>query len=255
MISESKRKEIQEQGFAIFPEVLSKDELQRVRDALDKGVEQTRQRMGSTHLASLDPNDANIRVNNLPAIDPIFIDLLTRPDALASAQAAIGPDVIISNFTANIALPGSGSMRLHSDQALVIPAPWPHSWAMNVIWCIDDVHEANGATRYLPGSHHYRTFEEVPENAMELTLPFEAPAGSFIAMEGRLWHTSGCNVTEDERRRMMFAYYSADFIRQQMNWTVTLPDAVRAGMDDPTRKLFGLEPTGNTRIGAALTRL
>jgi ectoine hydroxylase-related dioxygenase (phytanoyl-CoA dioxygenase family) len=28
--------------------------------------------------------------------------------------------------------------------------------------------------------------------------PFEASAGSFIAMEGRLWHTSGANVTADQ---------------------------------------------------------
>jgi ectoine hydroxylase-related dioxygenase (phytanoyl-CoA dioxygenase family) len=72
-------------------------------------------------------------------------------------------------------------------------------------------------------------------------------------MEGRLWHKSGRNVTRDERRRMMFAYYSSDFIRQQMNWYFTLPAKVQAGMDQKTRTLFGLTPTRNTRIGAAMT--
>lgn len=79
--------------------------------------------MGSTHIPTLDPNPASIRVNNLPAIDPVFIDLLMRDDALAGVEAAIGEHFIISNFTANIALPGSGSMNLHSDQALVMPPP------------------------------------------------------------------------------------------------------------------------------------
>ncbi|HEX7820191.1 MAG TPA: phytanoyl-CoA dioxygenase family protein [Sphingobium sp.] len=255
LTQEQMNRQFAENGFCVFPSVLSADELARARDALDRGVEITRKTMGSTHLKMLDPNDANIRVNNLPAIDPVFIEMLTRADALQSVEALLGPHFLVSNFTANIALPGSGSMNIHSDQALVMPSPWPHVFAMNVIWCLDDVHEANGATRYLPGSHRYQSAEEVPADAMERTVPFEAPAGSFIAMEGRLWHTSGRNVTTGERRRMMFAYYSSDFIRQQMNWGFILPADVQAGMDGPTRALFGLAPVGNTRIGAAMTAL
>jgi hypothetical protein len=255
MIGDSERQQLVEQGFCIVPRALSDAELERARAGLDKGVEVTRQLMGTTHLAMLDPNDANIRVNNLPAIDPVFIELLTRPDALAGVEAVLGPNFLVSNFTANIALPGSGSMKLHADQALVVPPPWPHPWALNIIWCLDDVHEANGATRYLPGSHRFRSLEDVPVDALDQTLPFEAPAGSFIVMEGRLWHTSGCNVTEHERRRMMFAYYSSDFIRQQFNWAFTLPAEVQNAMDAETRHLFGLEAMGNTRIGVQMTTL
>lgn len=249
------RQQLQDEGFCVFPEVLSRDELDRARAGLDRAVELTRQAMGDAHDGRLDPNAANIRAYNLPAAAPVFIDLLQHSAAMETVEAVLGPHALVSNFTANIALPGSGSMKLHSDQALVVPAPWHHSWAMNVIWCLDDVHEANGATRYLPGSHRYRDFDEVPADAMERTLPFEAPAGSFIAMEGRLWHTSGRNVTADERRRMLFAYYSSDFIRQQANWTVSLPAEVQAGMDAEARALFGLGPMGNVRIGGALTRL
>ncbi len=249
------RSEIREKGFCIVANALSAEQLERARAGLAHGVELTRQLMGGTHIASLDPNDRNIRVNNLPAIDPVFIELLTRDDALTAVEAAIGENFLVSNFTANIALPGSGSMNLHSDQSLVIPAPWHHPWAMNVIWCLDDVHEGNGATRYLPGSHRFTAEEQLPEDALGQTLPFEAPAGSFVAMEGRLWHTSGCNTSENEQRRMMFAYYSTDFIRQQANWALCLPQQVQEEMDERARALFGISPIGNTRIGAAKTRL
>jgi ectoine hydroxylase-related dioxygenase (phytanoyl-CoA dioxygenase family) len=255
MISSEQKHRLHEDGFCIVPGALSAGQLDRVRMALDEAVEITRAMLGSTHIRSLDPNDANIRVNNLPAMDAVFIELLTRPDALAMVHTVLGEHVLVSNFTANIALPGSGSMRLHSDQALVVPPPWPQPWALNIIWCLDDVHEANGATRYLPGSHRFQSPADIPNDAMEHTLPFEAPAGSFVAMEGRLWHTSGCNRTDDEQRRMLFAYYASDFLRQQMNWAVTLPDNVQAGMNAEARALFGLGPMGNTRIGAQLTSL
>src|ERR1700691_5592374 len=109
-------------------------------------------------------------------------------------------------------------MRLPTDQALVIPPPWNQPWAMNVIWCLYDLHERNGATRYLPSSHRCLRFEGVPAHANEQTVPFVAKVGSVIAMEGRLWHTSGANVTQNEERAIMFAYYTMNLIRPQINW-------------------------------------
>ena len=251
MLSDDQKAHLRDHGFCVLPGLLGGAALDRARAALDRAAERT----GASHDSRLDPNDANIRVYNLPAIDPLFIDLLRDPLALAAVRGLLGQGVLVSNFTANIALPGSGSMKLHSDQGLVVPSPWFEPWAANVIWCLDDVREANGATRYLPGSHLYRTAAEVPADAAARTVAFEAPAGSAILMEGRLWHTSGANVTADERRRMMFAYYSADFIRQQANWAFQLPPEVQEAMDAETRKLFGLEAMGNVRIGGALTRL
>jgi ectoine hydroxylase-related dioxygenase (phytanoyl-CoA dioxygenase family) len=255
MVAAELREQLRDEGFCIVEEVLKGEALARVRSALGQAVERTQAASGTAHDGRLDPNAANVRVYNLPALDPVFIELLRDPQAMALAQAVLGPDVLVSNFTANIALPGSGSMRLHSDQALVIPAPWHAPWAMNVIWCLDDVRAENGATRYLPGSHRYADFGDLPPDAEAKTVAFEAKAGSIVAMEGRLWHTSGANVTRDEQRRMMFAYYSTDFIRQQMNWEAVLPPAVKGGLDAEGRKLFGLGPAGNTRIGGLLTRL
>jgi fumagillin biosynthesis dioxygenase len=246
--------QFKENGFCIFPETLPASDLMRARVALDRGAEAARA-MGIAYLKGLDPNAANIRVSNLPAIDPVFIDLLMRSDALAAVEAMLGPHFLISNFSANIALPGSKSMRLHSDQSLVIPPPWSQAVAMNIIWCLDDVHADNGATLYLPGSHNFQSPDEVPADALSKMRPFEAPAGSFIAMDGRLWHTSGSNVTAGEQRRMLFAYYSADYIRQEINWALALPSEVQASMDKRTRALFALSALGHTRIAVELTAL
>jgi ectoine hydroxylase-related dioxygenase (phytanoyl-CoA dioxygenase family) len=254
MLAPSSTEYLVEQGFCIVRDVLSPAELDAVRQALDRAVEQSERAGVPTHDSRLDPNASNIRVYNLPGQDAMFRDLLRWPQARELIEALLGPAFLLSNFTANIALPGSGSMRMHSDQALVVPEPWLAPWAMNVIWCLDDVRADNGATRYLPGSHQFRTFAEVPENAESLMLPFEAPAGSFIAMDGRMWHTSGANVTTDERRRMLFGYYSIDFVRPQVNWEAALPRALKSELDDDMRALLGLGTAANTRIGAELTR-
>lgn len=249
MIAESVKEQLRDQGFCIVPNVLTGTALSDVQAALDRAAA----RSGPDE--RLDPNNRNIRVYNLPGHDPAFIELLREPTARSLVAEVLGPNVLVSNFTANIALPGSRSMRTHSDQALVIPAPWHQPWAMNIIWCLDDVHAANGATLYVPGSHHYRSFEDVPADMDSRLRPFEAPAGSVIAMEGRLWHTSGANITSDEQRRMMFAYYTTDFIRGQVNWEALLPQHLKDGLDDELRTLLGLGPAANSRIGGQLTRL
>jgi ectoine hydroxylase-related dioxygenase (phytanoyl-CoA dioxygenase family) len=248
-------RQLRDEGFCVVPGALSPPELEQARAALDRAIDASREAGVPTHDTRLDPNASNIRVYNLPARDPFFVDLMREPSARTVVESVLGPHILLSNFTANVALPGSGSMRTHSDQALSVPEPWDDSWVLNIVWCLDDVHEANGATRYVPGSHRWHTFAEVPADTAPLMRPFEAPAGSFIAMDGRLWHTSGQNTTADEQRRMLFAYYAMDFIRPQITWAEALPPEVKAGLDDDARKLLGVGVMGNTRIGGALTRL
>src|SRR5690606_1582970 len=108
-----------------------------VRARLVAAAAESERRGAPTYIDTLDPSDRNVRVFNLLDLDPVFIELIQHPLALAAVRAVLGEHFLISNFTANIALPGSGSMALHSDQALVVPEPWLAPWAMNVIWCLD----------------------------------------------------------------------------------------------------------------------
>lgn len=168
-------------------------------------------------MPALDPNSSNVRVFYLMELDSIFRELIQHPAALEIAKLVIGPKLLVSNFAANIAKPGSCSMALHSDQSLVVPDPWEKPWAVNSIWCLSDVYFENGATLYIPGSHKWKRKHEVPENANEMLKPFVAKAGSIIAMDARVWHTSGANITKDQERALLFGYYTAPFLRQQVN--------------------------------------
>ena len=237
--------EVEEHGFCVVPNVLQGAEFAKVQAAFDRAIEESKRRGLIIFDPRLDPNSHNIRINNLPDMDPVFRDMLRHPLALEIAHAMVGETALVSNFTANVSYPGAASMMVHADQALIAPSPWTDTWVLNIIWCLDDVRPDNGATLYLPGSHRYKLPEDVPADPIPLMKPFEAPAGSFIVMEGRLWHTSGINVTKDERRALLFALYSRAFVRQQMNWEALLSDKTKQALDAEERALLGMGPLSN----------
>src|SRR5947209_5625429 len=220
-----------DEGWCVLEDVLSLAEAEEALERLWRAAEESRRRGLDTYMPVLDPNDANVRVFNLIDIDPVFRDLIARPLALDLVETLLGPDFLISNFTANIARPGARSMSLHSDQALVVPEPWLEPWSMNIIWCLTEVRAENGATLFIPGSHRLRRRAELGENPVARLVPFSAPAGSIIAMDGRVWHTSGANITKDEDRALLFGYYSRSFLRPQVNFNAMLSAETQATLD------------------------
>src|ERR1700760_3839041 len=124
---------LSKEGWCVVPDVLdasrTKEILSRLWDAASKS-----ETLGDpTYLPFLDPNSSNVRVFYLLALDSIFRDLIEHPTAIQMVKSLLGEDFLISNFTANIARPGSQSMALHSDQSLVMPDPWNYTWAVNAI--------------------------------------------------------------------------------------------------------------------------
>lgn len=157
-IQSAAKAHLQEHGWARVPSVLSKEEAANALDRLWKAKAAVEAEGEETYLEFLDPNPSNVRVFYLMAVDKIFRDLISHPTAVEMVKSVLGDDFIISNFTANIARPGSKSMALHSDQSIVFPDPWQDTWALNVIWCLTDVTKENGATLYIPGSNKVRVF-------------------------------------------------------------------------------------------------
>ncbi|WP_157182659.1 phytanoyl-CoA dioxygenase family protein [Sciscionella marina] len=233
---------LERDGFAVVPDVLSPEEVDGAVERLWAASEESRRRGNASHVQDVDPNASNVRVFNLIDLDPLFGELIQHPVADAIVERCLGSNYVVSNFTANIARPGSGSMMIHSDQASVVPEPWAQPWAINIIWCLCDLRGENGATRHIPGSHQWASTNEMPDELEPLLVPFEAPAGSIVAMEGRVWHTSGANITENEDRPLVFGYYTTPFLRPQWNFSAALQPETQAQFTPTMRYRLGLDP-------------
>ena len=249
---EVSKRQLIEDGCCVVPGVLTAEETATVRAKLWQAAEQSERLGVPTRQIGLDPNEHNVRVFYLLERDAIFRELIQHPTAIEFVTALLTSDFLISNFTANIALPGSKSMELHSDQGIVVPEPWFHPWSINVIWCLNDVDEENGATRYLPGSHRIKYASELPRDARARMVPFTAKAGSIAVMDGRLWHTSGANVSKDRERALLFGYYSRSFIRQQQNWNASLSPETIDSLSPQLRAWLGLEARANVSLARRL---
>lgn len=241
---EEAKAHLKEHGWVRIPSVLNKADAAHALDRLWKAKEASEASGEETFQPILDPDPSNVRVFYLPELDELFCNMLTHPAGIDLTKSVLGEKFLVSNFSANIARPGSKSMALHSDQSIVLPEPWLNVWAVNVIWCLTRMTKENGATLYIPGSNKWKRWEDVPDNAPDLLVPFEADAGDIVIIDGRLWHTSGSNVTKDEDRAILFAYYSAPYMRQLVNWSAKLPKELQETLSPKLKEMLGLSHIG-----------
>lgn len=177
----------------------------------------------------------------------VFRDLVTHPRTAPVVESVLGPDYLLSTLSANIAKPGGTLMGLHTDQWWM-PRPLPRGVepvragairrgefygyddgdtaraiappvACNVMFCLNDFTEANGATRIAPFSH--RTGMQPPPDVPHSvpTVAAEAPAGSAVIFEGRAWHGTGANRANGPRLGVLATYCAPQF-RTQENYTL-----------------------------------
>jgi len=238
-------------GLAIVPDVLTGDQLKRARDALYRAAEADRTR-GREQKFALDyaHDETNQRVWNVLSRDPVFEDLAFHPIAVDYVKAVLGWPALLGNISANITGPGGGEMVLHADQ-IFVPEPWSaEPQGLNVAWCLDDFTEANGATRFVPGSHRLNRAPR-PEDANAPTVAMEAPAGAIVVFESRVWHKTGINTTADQRRAGVFAWYTRPIYRTQENWFLSLRPEIRQFATEEMLVLLGYKTQGLGLVNGA----
>ena len=133
--------------------------------------------------------------------------------------------------------PGVDPQGLHQDDGhypLARPRP---PFIANTLIALDDFTRANGATRFVPGSHKWTK----PVEQDIKVVYAEMPAGSLLVFDGALWHGGGGNTTEDQRRRSINLNFNLSWLRQQENQYVGLPRDVWLGLPERLQRLLGFQ--------------
>ena len=196
----------------------------------------------------------------------IFHHIVLLEDALELVEHVLGEHYQLSCSTANIIGKGAAPMELHTD-AWWMPPPVPKGQfglpvgsisraeagevrngaamiappaCVNSMWLLVDFHAANGATRVVPGSHLSGRQPQPDLYTGEDLVPIEAPAGTAVFFEGRLWHGSGTNLTAEPRMGLLNTYCGPQF-RPQENYTLGLLPEVLAAAPPRLKELLGFK--------------
>jgi ectoine hydroxylase-related dioxygenase (phytanoyl-CoA dioxygenase family) len=238
---EQAQRDVADHGVAIITGILSPSELKVLYDAVYREAEADRRagRADAPYFADALLGNPSQRVWDLPSRGHIFCELVEHPIVMKMVDEFIEGGVRLSTFSANITQPGSSTMVLHSDQG-TNPRPWgPTPHGLNFIWCLDDFVEETGATRMVPGSHRLNRPATMEEMMNAPTVAVEAPAGSLIIMESRVWHKTGANTTSDRQRAAILGFYCMDCFMPNENWWLCLSPLVRKSGQDSLLKLMG----------------
>jgi hypothetical protein len=200
--------EYKEEGYIVFRNVMSPEEVSRVREALKPHF----LHRGRNNFEGFRSN----RVYALLAKSPkVFSDMLTHPLALGFAEADLGASCLVSAFLAINLLPGETVQDWHRDDGTIpIPSPRP-AYGVSTFWAIDDMTEENGATEIVPRSHlctdqstpriyddkfddRERDVNEDPDPRKD-AIKVIMPAGSLMIASGHLLHRGGANKSNAPR--------------------------------------------------------
>lgn len=183
------------------------------------------------------------RVYRLPALHPEMLAAAADATVVDAARHVLGPDVLLSNLSANIVGAGGRNMAIHADQGF-LPPPWTEPWGFQVIWPLDDFVDGQGATRVVVGSHRAGGPPDRAVPAVE-SVAVECPAGTLVLLDGRLWHGTGAHTGPDtapeQRRHALLGFYTKPWLRTQEAWPTSLPAGALGG-DPELASLFGLSP-------------
>jgi len=192
-------------GFTIVHDVVSFEQLESMRQTIDRLVEKEGEQLAIEH----HQEDSVTRIANLINKGAIWDNVWAHPLVLAACQHIFKGDFKISSLNAREAHPGGGHQSLHADWKKPRP-DFPKVHLVNALWAIDELSAENGAPRIIPGTHLYRDLPEDVLSDIDSPHPeevfFECPAGSVMIFNAHTWHGGTVNKI-GARRRVLHGLY------------------------------------------------
>jgi phytanoyl-CoA hydroxylase len=213
-------------GAIVVPDVLTQDEVQRLRRVTDEFVEKARAVAQHNEIYDLEdthtPQQPRVRRIKSPHLhDPAYGDLVRHAKIINVLKALWGPDIRFDTAKLNMKSAGFGAaVEWHQDWAF-----YPHTnddlAAVGIM--MDDMELANGPLMIIPGSHKGPIFDHHTDGrfcgAMDpatreidyaKAIPLTGAAGSITVHHVRAVHGSAPNTSNKERRLLLLQYRAAD---------------------------------------------
>ena len=150
-ISQEERKQLDEEGYIVIPDVLSKSEIPTYKERLLELAEE--ERKDGSGIVHSDGKGQHVRwlVNK----GEMFEKMVAHPEVMPYFEYLLGEDYTLSTLTSNIISLGAEDGKYHVDNALgKMPEPLPSFPVVaNSLWLLEDFSPENGGTRFVPRSH------------------------------------------------------------------------------------------------------
>lgn len=216
-------------GVVVCEGVLDPDRVAAIRADLDRVLETTP--TGRNDFEGYGTK----RVYNLFGKTRAFDELAIDPVLLGVLDQLLGHHQLSAPTGIQIG-PGEPAQGVHRDDS-IYPLPQPHDEVVvNTMWAFDDFSVANGATRFVEGSHTWEPGRWPTDE--DPVLDAEMPAGSVAFYSGSIWHGGGANRT-DRPRLGVILEYAAAWLRPQENHVVGVPPEVVASLPERLQELLG----------------
>jgi phytanoyl-CoA hydroxylase len=226
MLTQAQIDEYNEIGAIVVPNVLTAEEVRSLSNVTDDFVAQARGLTGHTPVYDLEdshtPDNPRVRRIKAPHLHhDAYAALVRHPKIISVLQSLWGPDIRFDTAKLNMKCAGFGApVEWHQDWAF-----YPHTndnlAAAGVMF--DDMAMENGPLMIIPGSHKGPTFDHHADGvfcgAMDPSsrdvdfskaIPLLGEAGSITVHHVRAIHGSAPNMSDRDRRLLLFQYRAAD---------------------------------------------
>jgi phytanoyl-CoA hydroxylase len=226
MLTQAQIEEYNDVGAIVVPNVLTPAEVRTLSDVTDGFVDRARGLTGHTAIYDLEDSHSaeNPRVRRIKAAhlhDPAYAALTRHPKIIAVLQALWGPNIRFDSAKLNMKCAGFGApVEWHQDWAF-----YPHTnddlAAVGVMF--DDMAMENGPLMIIPGSHKGPTFDHHTDGIFcgamnpanrdvdfSKAIALTGKAGSITVHHVRAVHGSAPNISDRDRRLLLFQFRTAD---------------------------------------------
>lgn len=229
--------EIHANGFAVVPQLIGAQQLDRIRVAAEPLFAASR-----AMFARLDPAQPRqtIHIQNVLAKSRAADEIAVNPILRAIVAGVLRPDFLLN--AGAIAMspdPGCSAQGLHRDDGCYSALPRPRPpLVLTAALALDDFTEDNGATRVVPGSCAWPGSREPTADEVRSCV---MPAGSVLVYDGAIFHGGGANTTSDQTRRTLTLNYTRGWLRTQFNQYLSVPRSEVLNLPPELRRDLGYQ--------------